>query len=225
MDVEGKVKVLVATTEPLLADGIASAIMVADNLEVVAKPKDRTELITLAPKLQPHVLIVDFALLEPDIFQAVREIKLSCPVMAILALVSKRSPPCLLLALRAGIAGYLPKKASRTEIVNAVRGVCSGEAVLDLESVRELIQSLGHVMESQGHLREMEGLTQKELEVLKLASKSLTNKKIAQKLCISERTVQSHFGTIFNKLGAASRTEAVLQAWRNGWITGEDLLD
>ncbi len=220
-----KIAILVAITEPLFADGIVNAIMATDDLEVVAKPKERTETITLIQELQPRVAIIDFDLFGRDVFQVIREIKKEHENVAILAVVSRTTPSCLLRSLEAGVAGYLLKKASAAEVINAIRGACIGEAVLDLEGIRELIQHLDYDMGEQEHLGKRQHLGYRELEVLKLASKGLTNKEIARELSISERTVQSHFSTIFNKLRVGSRTEAVLQAWRSGWITDEALVD
>lgn len=222
---DGKIKVLVATAEPLLADGIVNAVMATNDLEVIAKPKNRTEAITLIRELQPCVAIIDCDLLEPDCFQAIREIKQVNSNLAILTLTSKTAPSRLLEHLQAGVAGYLLKTATSDEVINAIRRVCTGEAVLTLSSMYELIRHLERAADEQGRLRKGQRLHQKELEVLKLASKGLTNKEIAQKLFVSERTVQSHFGTIFGKLEVGSRTEAVLVAWRNGWIADEDLVD
>jgi DNA-binding NarL/FixJ family response regulator len=220
-----KIAILVAITEPLFADGIVNAIMATDDLEVVAKPKERTETITLIQELQPRVAIIDLDLFGRDVFQAIREIKKEHESVAILAVVSRTTSSCLRQSLQAGVAGYLLKKATATEFINAIRGICAGEAVLNLQSVYELMQHLDYAMDEQGHLGKAPHLSRRELEVLKLSSKGLSNKKIARELFISERTVQSQFGAIFGKLGVASRTEAVLAAWRKGWITEEDIVD
>ncbi len=223
-----RVRVLVATAEPLLGDGIVNAVMATGDLEVVGKPKDRAEAIRVIRELQPGtgcVAIIDFDLFGPDAFQAIEEIKRDAQSLGVLALVNGMTPSRLLQSLQVGIAGYLLKTATSDEVTNAIRAVCSGDAVLGLQSCRELVQYMDHAVDKQGHVSKGQRLGQKELEVLKLASRGLTNKKIAQRLFISERTVQSHFGNVFAKLGVASRTEAVLVAWRNGWITNEDLVD
>jgi DNA-binding NarL/FixJ family response regulator len=222
------VRVLVATAEPLLGDGIVNAVTAAGDLEVVGKPKDRAEAIRVIRELQPGtccVAIIDFDLFGPDALQAIEEIKRDAQNLGVLALVSGITPSRLLQSLQVGITGYLLKTATSDEVINAIRSVCAGEAVLGLQSFRELVQYMDHGVGKQGHARKGQRLGQKELEVLKLASRGLTNKKIAQRLFISERTVQSHFSNIFTRLGVASRTEAVVAAWRNGWITNEDLVD
>ena len=182
----------------------------------------------MTQKLQPgavSVAIIDYDLYGPDVFQAIKEIKQDYESLSILALINRTTPSCLLRSLQVGVAGYLLKTATSDEIVNAVRAVYSGEAVLDLQSVYELIHHVDYSVDKQGYIGEGQRLRQRELEVLKLASKGLSNKEIARRLFLSERTVQSHFSMIFERLGVASRTKAVLEAWRNGWITNDDLVD
>lgn len=220
-----KVKILVAVVEPLLVDGIVNAVGATGDLEVVATPRERTEIIALLRDLRPRVAIIDFELLRPDVFQVIGQIKEDCEDIGILALLGREDPSCLLHCLRIGVAGYLLKTAGSEEVINAIRGVCAGEAVLDLKSIRQLIQHLGRAVGEQGYPGEGRVLSQRELQVLRLASKGLTNKEIARDLFVSERTIQSHFSAIFGKLKVGSRTEAVLAAWRNGWITNEDLVD
>lgn len=219
---ENRIPILIAVTEPLLADGIANAIMACEDLQVVARPSDRRETIRQIGKLQPRVAIIDFSLLEPVAFQAIRQIKQANQNVAIIVLASKTTPSCLLRSFEAGVAGYLLKKASAAELVNSIRSVCAGEAVADMHSIMEY---LGQATSEQSYLNKRQRLGHKELEVLKLASKGLTNKEIAKKLFVSERTVESHFNAIFGKLRVGSRTEAVLMAWRNGWITDGDFVE
>jgi DNA-binding NarL/FixJ family response regulator len=220
-----EIPVLLAVAEPLFADGISNAFAAASDLEIVAKPRNRTEAIMQIRELRPRVAIFGCDLLEPSWSQGIKEIKQEDASLAILVLVSKAAPSRLLQSLQAGAAGYLMKTATGDEVVNAVRSAAAGEAVLTLEHMRELVECLDNTVDKQDHLRSGQSLRHKELEVLKLAGKGLTNKKVAQKLFVSERTVQSYFNAIFGKLGVGSRTEAVLVAWRDGWITDEDLVD
>jgi DNA-binding NarL/FixJ family response regulator len=218
--VQKGISVFIAIMEPLLADGIANAIMASEDLQVVARPSNRRETITQIGKLQPRAAIIDFSLLEPAPFQAIRQIKQASPDVAIIILTSKTTPSCVLRSFEAGVAGYLLKKASASEVLSAIRSVCAGEAVADMHSITEC---LAQVTSEPSYSRAGQHLGVRELEVLKLASKGLTNKEIAEKLFVSQRTVESHFNAIFGKLGVGSRTEAVLMAWRNNWITNEDV--
>jgi PAS domain S-box-containing protein len=220
---ENKISVLVAVEEPLLADGIINAIAASGDLEVVARPSDLAETSKLIGKLQPRVAIIDFSLLGSNPYHAIEQMKQANRNGAIIVMTSKTTPSCLFDCLVSGAAGYLPKKTSATEVASAIRGTCAGEAVLDRHSVYEMIRYVSQSMGNKNHLAEERCLTTREVEVLKLASEGLTNKKIAEKLFVSERTVQSFLSTIFNKLGVGSRTEAVLAAWRMGWIRDDSI--
>lgn len=219
----GKIDVLVAVGEPLLADGIVNAIAVTDDLRVVAVPRHQSEITKQLAELRPHIAVVDPELFEPHPAQGIWQVKLAHPTIAMLVLVSKATPSCLARCLEAGIEGYLPKTVNARRLLEAIRGICNGEAVVDLQCIREAARHLHHVAGEQDYVPKKSQLGHRELEVLKLAGEGLTNKEIAKRLFVSERTVQSHFSAIFNKLGARSRTEAVVLALRNGWIADDSV--
>lgn len=227
-DARGKISVLVAVSAPLLLDGIVNAIRADDDFDVVANASERTqtlEQIRELPSSTPFVAIIDYELFGQGFLETVTKIKQERGGIAILALVDRTSISLLRRFLEVGVSGYLLKTVNSIEVRDAIRAACSGKAVLDLENVCDLIQCLDEAAEKQPSLRKAQHLARKEREVLKLAARGLTNKEIAQKLFISERTVQSYFGAIFRKLGVGSRTEAVVQSLRSGWIGDEDLID
>ena len=125
--------------------------------------------------------------------------------------------------LESGANGYLLKTAEIEELVKAIRSVHAGHPALDPLVTQKVVsqfvngKSLPDVMAQVGD--EMDGLTSRELEVLRMVARGLTNKEVAQQLFISDRTVQAHLSSIFSKLQVASRTEAVMYAVRHGWIT------
>jgi len=219
----GKVDVLVAVAEPLLADGIANAIAKSDDLRVVAALSHPDEITKQLAELRPHIAIIDPNLFEPHPAQGIWQIKYAHPNVAVLILVTRATSSCLARCLEAGIEGYLPKTVNASRLLEAVRGICNGEAVVDLQCIRQAARYLYDVAGEQGHLPEQSQPGHRELEVLKLAAEGLTNKEIAKRLFVSERTVQSHFSAIFDKFRARSRTEAVVLALRNGWIV-DDIL-
>jgi len=218
----GKVDVLVAVAEPLLADGITNAIAASDDLCLVATASDQDEIIKQLGEFRPRIAIVDPNLFDPHPARGIWQVKYAHPNIAILILVTRATSSCLARCLEAGIEGYLPKTVNASRLLEAVRGICNGEAVVDLQCIRKAARYLHDVAGEQGHLPEQSQPGHRELEVLKLAAEGLTNKEIAKRLFVSERTVQSHFSAIFGKLRARSRTEAVVFALRNGWIADDN---
>jgi DNA-binding NarL/FixJ family response regulator len=139
---------------------------------------------------------------------------------AVLILTAYDNEQYIFALLEAGAAGYLLKNVRRSELINAIRAVQRGESVLHPQIARKVVERFrdtrGPVaVEEPGR----EVLSERELEVLRLAGKGKSNKDIANDLSLSIRTVQAHLGNIFNKLGVGSRTEAVLLALKKGWLT------
>jgi len=124
-------------------------------------------------------------------------------------------------SLQAGARGYMSKNAPLNEIVSAIRLVHKGGSVLDLKAADKIVCYL--TARGSRDKTDFEQLQSRELEVLKLAAKGMSNKEIARELFISERTVQTHLVNIFRKLGVNSRTQAVLDALKKGWLTLDNL--
>jgi len=142
----------------------------------------------------------------------------------VLILTAYDDDPYVFALLEAGAAGYLLKNVRGRDLVEAIRAVNAGESVLHPTIVRKIINRFAR---PPGELPEKPGpdqLTERELEVLKLAAKGLSNKDIARHLGLSIRTVQAHLSTVFSKMQVGSRTEAVVQALQKGWLTLEDTL-
>jgi len=125
--------------------------------------------------------------------------------------------------LKAGAAGYLLKNVSGDELTRAIRAVYKGEPVLDPIVARKVVNYFKLPGKMRGLEKPSEHLSNRETGILKLAARGMTNKDIADKLHLSNRTVEGHLRTIFNKLGVGSRTEAVLFGLRKGWFTLEEL--
>ena len=125
--------------------------------------------------------------------------------------------------LEAGAAGYLLKSVRGRELIDAVRAVYAGESVLHPAIARKVLNRFVPAPGKAVRQEPTEVLSEREMDVLKLATRGLSNQEIANELCLSLRTVQAHLGHIFNKLGVGSRTEAVVHALKEGWITLEDI--
>ena len=158
-----------------------------------------------------------------DGLEATRRIKAECPDVKILILTAHDDDEYVFALLQAGANGYLMKTADIDELVKAIRTVAEGQSMLAPSIAGKVVaqfsggKSLPDVL---SHSQDQySGLTERELGILRLVGKGLSNKQIGKELYISDRTVQAHLSNIFSKLGVSSRTEAVMVAVRNGWIT------
>jgi len=216
-----KIRVLVADDHPVFREGVCLFLKNEEDIEVVAKAAEGEEAIRLAKELLPDVAIIDIAMPGIDGIDVARQIKVTCPSIAVLMLSAFDYEQYILASLRVGVAGYLLKTSPMDELVNSIRLVYSGEAVFTFKSTSEVLRRL--VTDGNKTRKKTGELSQHEIEVLKLAGRGMSNREIAEKSVISERTVQTHLINIFRKLNVGSRTEAVLRALKEGWFIFEDL--
>jgi len=153
-----------------------------------------------------------------------RRIKAQYPKVKVLVLTAYDDDPYIFALLKAGGSGYILKTADSSQLVQAVRSVYRGESVLDPMVTQKVVTQLTTGRPA-GAQEMLESLTDREIEVLRLVPKGLTNKAIGRELGISDRTVQGHLANIFGKLGVGTRTEAVLLAVQQGWIVLEEVRD
>ena len=165
--------------------------------------------------------IVDVSMPEMNGIKATEHIRSACPDTAVLVISAFEYVAYILPSLKAGASGYMLKNSSLDEITGAIRLVHSGDTVLDSAAVGNVIANLKGNDSGKGTA--IEDLAARELEVLTLAARGMSNKEIAGELTVSERTVQTHLVNIFKKLGVSSRTQAVLYALRRGWLCLDDL--
>jgi DNA-binding NarL/FixJ family response regulator len=154
--------------------------------------------------------------------EATKQIKVHCPSTAVLILSAYDDDAYVFALLEAGAAGYLLKYAHGNQVVEAVRAVRSGESVLAPSVARKVLNRFKPT-EAQQQPLSPDVLSPREMEVLKLVTRGLSNKEIAEQLSVSIRTVQAHLIHIFDKLGVGSRTEAVVLALKRGWTTLEEV--
>ena len=216
-----KIRVLVADDHPSFREGLSRLLMEENDLEVVANAGDGEEAVRLATELLPDVAIIDVAMPKLNGIEATKQIKAACPNTAILIISAYDYEAYVLGAVEAGAKGYLLKNVRVRELVAAIRALHAGETVLDSDAAQKVFVRLAHTT---GRVKKAQQvLQQRELEVLKMTAKGLSNNEIAQELSLSVRTVQTHLVNIFAKLDVSSRTEAVLHALRGGWLTLDDL--
>lgn len=217
------IRILIADDHAFVREGTRRILEQEPDLEVVAEAGDGEETVKLACDLKPDVALVDVAMPRIDGIEATRRIKALCPAVAVLVLSAYDDDQFVFGLLEAGAAGYLLKSVRGQEIVNAIRAVHAGESVLHPSVARKVLNRFAGVSGKPHDRKSLDLLTEREMEVLKMVTKGLSNKDIAEGLCLSVRTVQGHLANIFNKLRVSSRTEAVVHALKEGWVTLDDV--
>jgi NarL family two-component system response regulator LiaR len=217
------IKVLLAEDHVITRQGMCRLLEEESDLAVVGEAGDGEEAVQMVTEMQPDVIIMDIAMPKLNGIEATRQIKLLCPSTAVLALSAYDDDEYVFGLLEAGAAGYLLKTANGDQLISAIRAVYKGEPVLDPIVARKVINRFRSPSQMMGSERRPEHLSDREMDVMKLAAKGMSNKEIADELVLSKRTVEGHLRSTFNKLGVASRTEAVLYGLRKGWFALEDL--
>lgn len=219
------ISVLLADDHAVVRQGTRELLDREEGIRVIAEASDGKEAVQKAIKERPDVVVMDFAMPELNGIEATRQIKAVAPGIAILVLTAYDSNQYVFAFLEAGAAGYLLKDVQVDELVEAIKAVHAGESMLHPAIARKVIDRFAQPGEQASAVSTpLDQLTERELEVLKMAARGMSNREIAQELTISVRTVQTHLTNTFNKMGVGSRTEAVVHALRKNWITLEDTL-
>ena len=217
-----KIRVLITDDHVVVREGTRRVLESEKDIEIVGEASNGEEAVSQAIKLKPDVVIMDIAMPKLNGIEATKQIKALLPAAAVLILSAYDNDQYIFSLLEAGAAGYLLKNVRGSELVEAVRSVYSGESVLHPVVARKVLHRfVPSTNEAKGEAPEL--LSQRELEVLKLAAKGMSNRDISEKLCLSARTVQSHLANIFSKLQVGSRTEAILHGLKEGWFSLEDI--
>ncbi len=218
-----EIRLVLADDHAVVRSGTRELLEQQPDLKIVGEASDGEEAVRLAGELQPDVVVMDVRMPKMSGVEATRTIKQDFPKIKILVLTAHDDDEYVFALLQAGANGYLLKTAEIEELVRAIRTVAAGQSALAPEVTGKVVaqfasgKSLPEVLnESQ---ETYDGLTDRELDILQLVGKGLSNKQIGKQLFISDRTVQAHLSNIFSKLNVSSRTEAVMHAVRKGWIT------
>ncbi|MBQ4469712.1 MAG: response regulator transcription factor [Synergistaceae bacterium] len=209
------IRILLADDHPLTRSGIAEFVKREDSFELVAEAEDGTEAWDMIEQLRPDVALLDIRMPGLDGVSVAQRVKLAGLNTAIVMLTSYDAQQYVIASLRAGARGFVLKTVSPKELTTAINTVAKGGLYLDPE--------VASVVGSQDFIPEQ--LSAREREVLLLAAKGLSSKEVAKRLYISERTVQTHLASIYDKLGSRNKTEALLLALKYGVVTLDELLE
>jgi DNA-binding NarL/FixJ family response regulator len=211
---DAKIRILVADDHPMLREGLVAVLDTQQDFEVVGEAADGSEVVRLAERLNPDVILLDLEMPGVDGVAALEKLRSADSEARTIVFTAYDTDERILGALRAGARGYLLKGASRTEIFDAIRTVHAGGSLLQPVVTNKLLQT----MSRKERRAETEPLTPREIEVLGLLALGLQNKEIASRLFITERTVKFHVSSLMHKLGAENRTETVTIAAQRGLI-------
>jgi len=208
-----KIRILLADDHNIVRTGIRQLLESANDLQVIAEAGDGEEAQILIEQHKPDVAVLDIQMPKASGIEVTRWVRSHLPEVGVLILTAYDDDPYVMAVLQAGANGYVLKTGQAEELIQAVRDVHEGKSALDPNITRKLMSNIFRKPE-----KAVESLTDRELDVLRLAAKGFTNKAIGVQLSISDRTVQGHLAHIFAKLQANSRTEAVMRAVSLGWI-------
>jgi len=217
-----KIRILLADDHVLVREGTRELLEREEDLEVVAEAGDGEEAVRLAASQRPDVALVDIAMPRLNGIEATKQIKTLHPATAVLILTAYDDDQYVFALLEAGAAGYLLKNVRGRDLIEAVRAVNAGESVLHPVIARKVLDRFARPLAKSSKESALDQLTERELEVLRLAAKGMSNQDIARHLGLSIRTVQAHLSTVFSKMQVGSRTEAVVQALQKSWLSIED---
>ena len=208
-----KIRILLADDHNIVRTGIRQLLESADDLQVIAEAGDGEEAQALIEQHKPDVAVLDIQMPKASGIEVTRWVRSHLPEVGVLILTAYDDDPYVMAVLQAGANGYVLKTGQPDELIQAVHDVNEGKSALDPRVTRKLMTNIFKKPE-----KTVESLTDRELDVLRLAAKGFTNKAIGVQLSISDRTVQGHLAHVFAKLQANSRTEAVMRAVSMGWI-------
>ncbi|MBN1189199.1 MAG: response regulator transcription factor [Dehalococcoidales bacterium] len=217
------ITVLLVDDHPLVRSALKNLIETQDDMKVVAEANTGEEAIEMAARLQPDVIIMDIGMPGINGLEATKQIKLRNPNIAILVLTVYTDNEHIFGILKAGAAGYLTKMAVGNDVIKAIQAIYAGETVLTPSVLQQILSSVTSEPVKTVPSYNSSDLTSREVFVLKLAAKGLSNKSIAAELNLSEYTVKSYLATTFSKIRVSSRTEAVMVGLKAGFISLSDL--
>jgi DNA-binding NarL/FixJ family response regulator len=214
------IRVVVCDDQALVRSGFRLILEAREDIEVVGEAEDGREAIELARRVDPDVILMDIRMPNVDGVAATRRLVAGGARARILILTTFDLDEYVYEAIRAGASGFLLKDVQPAQLVDAIRVVAAGEALLAPSVTRRLLERFAHTLPGADEQPppELETLTERELEVLKLLAGGLSNAELAKRLFLSETTVKSHISSVLRKLGLRDRVQAVVLAYEAGLV-------
>ena len=220
---ESKIRIILADDHPLVRQALRSVLERQPDFEIVAEVNNGEAAVEAAVELAPNIVVMDISMPKLNGLEATRQIRRKCPSVDVLILSVHDDSEHILSILEAGAAGYLTKSVFGDEVIRAIRNIAAGETTLSPPVLQKVIKHAVRYTTKLSPLPGGEKIGIRELEILKLAARGLSNKDIADNLGLSVRTVKSYFAEIFTKFNVRNRTEAVITALRAHIVTLDDV--
>lgn len=208
-------KILLCDDQAVIRDGLEMLLTLEKDFQVVGSAQDGFEAIELAGKKTPDLVLMDLKMPGMNGIEATREIRKKYPAIKILVLTTYDDDEWVFDAIRAGASGYLLKDTPRQKIIEAIRGTMDGKSFIDPAVAGKLLNQVASNQTQPASVLTGK-LTERELDVLRLLAKGITNSDIAAQLHLSEGTVRNHVSAILEKLGVSDRTQAAVIAIQHG---------
>ncbi len=212
------IRLMLADDHRMLREGLSRS-MTEHGFDVVGEARDGVEAVNMAYSLNPDVILMDVTMPEMDGVEACRQVRAAVPGTRIVMLTMHADQEVLANAIRAGACGYLVKDCSTEEIASAVRMAANGDTALSPQLAASMLDEVRKL--DMAPSREERVVTKREEEVLQLIADGCSTSEVADQMYISQKTVKNHLASIYQKLDARDRTQAVLQAVRMGIVSLE----
>lgn len=208
-----KVRLLIADDHALVREGLCKVLSTEEAIEVVGEAENGDQAVDLAFRIMPDIILMDINMPVTNGIEATRMIKSQKPEIGIIALTIHDQEEYLFELIKAGVSGYVLKDISPDLLVHTILGVARGESFIPPSMTAKVFAELTR-LSSLSSTRNItpQGLTRREVDVLRLVAQGDSNRSIANKLYISEKTVKNHLTNIFQKLGVEDRTQAAIHA-------------